>query len=107
MSLDVYLEETIPTNVYSANVTHNLRKMADAAGLYDIVWRPDEHGITTASQLIEPLRAGIERLKADPEHYQQFNPNNGWGSYNHFIVWLEQYLTACEEHPNAFVTVSR
>ena len=107
MSLDVFLTKTIPTEVYSANITHNLGKMADEAGIYDVLWRPDENGITTAGQLIEPLRAGLERLKADPGHYQQFNAKNGWGLYEHFVPWLEKYLAACQEHPDALVSVSR
>jgi hypothetical protein len=36
MSLDVYLIAARPTNVYSANITHNLNKMAEAAGIYDV-----------------------------------------------------------------------
>ena len=35
--------------VYSDNITHNLARMAEASGVYDIVWRPEEHGITTAA----------------------------------------------------------
>ena len=41
--------------VYSANITHNLTKMADEAGIYECLWRPEEIGITKAGQLIEPL----------------------------------------------------
>lgn len=30
---------------YHANITHNLGKMAEAAGIYHALWRPDEIGI--------------------------------------------------------------
>lgn len=93
--------------VFSANITHNLNTMADAAGIYTCLWRPDEHGITRAEQLIEPLRAGLARLKAEPEKYEALNPKNGWGSYSAFVPWVERYLEACEKYPHAEVSVWR
>lgn len=60
-------------SVYDANITHNLGEMAEAAGIYGIVWRPEENGITTAEQLIEPLEKAIADMKARPEYYEQFN----------------------------------
>jgi hypothetical protein len=49
----------------------------------------------------------LERLKAKPDYFAQFNPSNGWGSYKDFVPWVEEYLAACEAHPNAKVRVSR
>jgi hypothetical protein len=40
MSLDVYLEEVRPCTVYSSNITHNLNKMADEAGIYQALGAP-------------------------------------------------------------------
>ena len=93
--------------VYSANITHNLGKMAVAAGIYDFVWRPDENGITKASQLIEPLRDGLSRLKSNPIYYKQFDSENGWGSYKNFLPWIERYLNACQCNTDANIHVSR
>src|SRR5262245_15711215 len=107
MSLDVYLIENKPVNVFEANITHNMIDMAKVADLYQCCWRPEEMGITKAQQLIGPLRQGVERLKADPERFKQFNPSNGWGDYDGFLGWLENYLAACVEHPDADVDVSR
>jgi len=107
MSLDVYLTKVMPTQVYSRNITHNLNKMAEAAGIYKELWRPDEIGATKACQLIEPLKAGLARLKAEPEKFQAYNSPNGWGMYEHFVPFVEDYLRACEEHPDADVSVWR
>src|SRR3990167_8853705 len=60
--------------VYEANITHNLNRMADEAGLYEALWRPDEHDLTAAKQLIEPLERGLQALRADPEKFKSFNP---------------------------------
>jgi hypothetical protein len=107
MSLDVHLSEIRPTTFYSRNITHNLNVMAGKAGIYDCLWRPDEHSILKASQLIEPLRAGLKRLKENPEYFKKFNPPNGWGTYEGLVEFAEEYLHECEENPNADISVSR
>jgi len=107
MSLDVTLTKVMPTEVYSANITHNLGKMAKEAGIYMYLWRPEELGITKASELVEPLTAGLALLKSDPERFEQFNSPNGWGMYEHFVPFVENYLAACIEHGDASVDANR
>lgn len=107
MSLDVYLTEVRPTEVFSQNITHNLGKMAGAAGIYKHLWRPDEIGVTKANQLIEPLKTGLELLRSDPDRFKAFNPDNGWGDYDGLVAFVENYLQACIEHPDAEISISR
>lgn len=113
MSLDVYLTPNKCEHCgrrgegFSSNITHNLNSMAAEAGIYEIVWRPEENGITKAKQLIEPLRKAIAEMKIDPERFKKHNAPNGWGLYEHFVPWLEEYLAACESEPEAAVSVSR
>ena len=92
---------------YSDNITHNLTTMADAAGLYKYLWRPEEIGITTAQQLIDPLKVGLSLLKSDPQKFKKLNPQNGWGDYEGLVDFVEKYLAACIENPTATVEVSR
>jgi len=113
MSLDIYLsDQPCPTcghseEVFWCNITHNLGKMAVAAGIYGVVWRPEKHGITKAEMLIESLRAAIAEMEANPDVYRAFDSPNGWGMYEHFVPWLRAYLAACEKWPNAQVRASR
>lgn len=107
MSLDVHLTKVMPTDVYWSNITHNLGEMAEEAGIYNALWRPDEIGITQAAQLIEPLQAGLSLLKSDPVRFKKFNASNGWGTYEHFVPFVEKYLEACQDNPDAEVSVSR
>jgi len=100
-------EETDTTTAYSANITHNLGKMAGEAGIYEHLWRPDEIGITVAKELIDPLRQGLHSLKSEPERYATFNPSNGWGDYDGLVLFVEDYLNACYQYPSATVEVSR
>lgn len=92
---------------YWANITHNLNRMADAAGIYQHLWRPEELSIKKAGELIEPLTNALVDLKSRPDHYKQFNPKNGWGDYDGFVDWVERYLTACKENPDGDISVSR
>lgn len=107
MSLDVSLIAIRPTEVYESNITHNLGRMAAEAGIYTHLWRPEEIGATKAEQLIEPLATGLALLKSDPERFSAFNAKNGWGVYENFIPFVEQYLNACRENPDATIRVSR
>lgn len=107
MSLDVYLEVVRPCRIYSGNVTHNLGKMAEAAGLYKVLWRPEELGLTKAGKLIVPLLEGLARLKASPARFKKLNPENGWGTYEGLVQFVEEYLNACGENPEADVRAWR
>jgi len=113
MSLDVYLDTKKCEccgrfdRLFGSNITHNLGIMAKEAGIYDIVWRPDENNITQAKQLIGALKNAIKSMEDDPERYKKYNPENGWGSYDGFLKWLKEYLMACEENPEAEVSVWR
>ena len=107
MSLDVTLTDATGDEVYSANITHNLGRMAREAGIYECLWRPDEVGITHAEQIIEPLRAGVILLATESARFERFNAANGWGLWEHFLPWCARYLQACRDHPDALVSVSR
>jgi len=97
-----------PTDeVYAANITHNLTTMADHAGIYQELWRPEEIGITKASQLVKPLWEGLTILRNDPDKFKSYNPPNGWGTYEGLMDFVEQYLVACIKHPDATIEVSR
>lgn len=141
MSLDVSLKSAVPVDTgcahcnnpfqeyreyYSANITHNLNTMAEAAGIYDALWRPyrlkedyiptedynkemvfEDISVIYAKDIIPILDKGLTDLKARPEYFKQFNASNGWGMYEHFVPFVEKYLEACKEHPEAVVEVSR
>ena len=46
-------------------------------------------------------------MKARPEHYKKFDSEYGWGLYIHFLPWVEKYLEACKNYPDAEISVSR
>lgn len=107
MSLDVTLTRVQKTSIFEQNITHNLCAMAKEAGIYMHLWRPDELRITKAGELILPLKKGLKLMKSNPKRFKALNPENGWGSYDRFVPWIERYIEACEDYPYADVEVSR
>jgi len=115
MSLNVWLYIEVDTGgdklktveLFDANITHNLGKMAKEAEIYYHLWRPDEIGMKSAGEIVEPLEKGLALMKSDPKRFEKFNASNGWGLYENFIPWIEKYLAACKEHPKAIIGVSR
>lgn len=114
-------------SLYSANITHNLNRMADEAGLYEALWRPyqlkpgydipeDEYdeeydfekaNPVQAHEIISIIEKGLKDMKARPKHYEKFNSSNGWGMYEHFVPFIEEYLEALKKYPEAFVECDR
>ena len=119
MSLDVDLMITQPVSIYSGNITHNLGKMASEVkyglewkgegdlSLYDVLWRPDEHGFKYAKDISDLLDIGWNILLSDPEKYKRYNPENGWGSYEGLCDFVYRYRNACWDNPDAELRTSR
>ena len=113
MSLDVDLLVMQPVSIYSGNITHNLGKMATqvflSSGdtLYDVLWRPDEHGFVYAKDISALLHEGMVKLISSPLEYKRYNPENGWGSYDGLVEFVKQYYHACLTNPEAELSVSR
>lgn len=98
---------TVTETVFESGITHNLSEMADKAGIYRHLWRPEELNIKKAVQLIDPLEGGLALLKANPTYYRQFNAKNGWGTYENLVKLIEEYLKACRDYPEAVIRVRR
>jgi len=113
MSLDISLHQDAAynTEVYEANITHNLRKMAGKVTcfiiqwkdyetkeitLYDILWR----GSGQSGYVITPmLEIALYELKEHREIYEEYNPENGWGDYELLVKFTEGLLGACKKFP--------
>ncbi len=126
MSLHIYLEspETIKVHCqcdccgnnhdreenqifYRGNVTHNLAHMASLANLYKHVWRPEEQEVFLACEMITHLEKGLDELLGNPEKFMELNPHNGWGNYEYFVHFIEEYLQACKQFPTATIKACR
>ena len=99
--------ENIRETFFKIKIIHHLNKLAKAAGVYKVIWWPEYVGITTANQLIEPLKIGLQKLKDNPDFFKTFNSPNGYGTYKYFVPWVSDYLDACINYPNAVIDVSR
>lgn len=96
-----------PIQLYHANITHNLTEMARAAGLYAALWEPEAMLYYNAEDIIDVLEEGLKKLESDPERYSAYNAPNGWGTYEHFVPFVRDYLEACRKYPEAKIVVDR
>lgn len=106
MSLDVWLYVGDEC-VFDANITHNLGEMAEEAGIYACLWRPDENGMTHARDIIDPLEKGLALMVTRKRRFEAFDDPNGWGLWRNFVPWCAKYLQACRDYPSATIEVSR
>lgn len=103
MGLGLSFHAVRPTCIGNFNVTHNLAGMAEEAGVYEILWKP-ELSVKTASDMIAPLEAAIKDMTERKDYYERFNSPNGWGTYESFLPWLCSVLACCKENPDAEVS---
>jgi hypothetical protein len=82
-------------------------KLDGGLTLYDVLWRPDEHGMQFARDIAEHLDRGMNLLMSDPELYKKWNPDNGWGRYDGLGHFVYKYRNACWDNPDAELSVSR
>ena len=107
MSLDFKIVDSAGDEVYSRNITHNLCEMAEVAGVYDVLWRPDENGFETAAHCIDTLRRGLDFLVCNRKLCEKYDPANGWGSYGGLVTFVTTVLMACCDNPDGKIEVSR
>lgn len=94
-----------PSPIYNANITHNLTDMAEEAGLYKPLWRPEEMGANYANEIQDDVEKGLNELLNNPEYFKRFNSSNGWGLYEHFVPFVEDYLKAIKKYPEAEIYI--
>lgn len=106
MSLDIDLIE-YGESMWSANMTHNLNKIAIEAGVYECLWRPDEIGVKYARDNISNLRFALGFFYSKYDELKKLNPPNGWGDIDGLIEVTQDFLKACMEYPNAIIECDR
>lgn len=109
MSLSVYLYEDLnfEEELYWANITHNLSDMAEAAGIYQALWRPDEINAKQAKDILDIILNGFCKLLKNPDEYRKLEASNGWGTYENFIDWIFRYIKALSEYPESYILALR
>ena len=89
--------------LFSYNLTHNLAEMARQAGL-GCLWHPEA---AFAWEIAGDIERGLIQLVCAKEQYEQYNPENGWGSWSDLVLFAATALQACRNHPKAYIEVER
>jgi hypothetical protein len=107
--------------VYSFNLTHNVNGIVDAClkAWGDVRAKDDAGGSYTmrswgaldgwrASDATPILERAVEEAN-DPRREREFRamePSNGWGKLDDVRRVLSEFLSACQQHPDASIRAS-
>jgi hypothetical protein len=103
MSLNVVLIND-SVRVFDENITRSLNRMTEEAGLYNVIWHPDEINASVASDLVDALVSGLRDLKTDRD---RFSGLSNYGTVEDLTRFVESYLVACLIWPDAKISVYR
>jgi hypothetical protein len=81
--------------------------MADAAGIYKALWRPEEIDAVYAKDISAIVDEGLIKLVLNPTEYRKYDSPNGWGMYDHFVPFVMAYAEALRNNPDAVIRVGR
>jgi hypothetical protein len=106
MSLDIYLVKKVmmEKEIYHRNITYNLNVMWRKACVYDALY--NSHGMQ-AKSIVPILKLGLEDMLKKPNVYKKLEPENGWGSYDGAITFLNSVIEACEDNPTAKLIIDK
>ena len=102
--LFIYLEDKYGKTIFTQKMDNKLKEIAKVAGIYECLWVPDERGISTAAQMVEPLIEAVTDLVAEQKKYEAFDNSDVWQD---FLQSCSNYLKACRMNPETVVKVSR
>jgi len=109
-------------NIYfHMNLTHNLTEMASKCNiiglcnhnsnedstvisLYDLLWHPkDNLNIEVPSfNYLEDIIACYRKLSENANFFKQYNPINGWGTYEQLVRRTKNYINALIKISDSF-----
>lgn len=105
---------------WHANITHNMGIMARhvptsykrdgeeySISLYDAIWNPDEFNMANTDYVGQAIIHGLSFMFNNAEELEKYNPDNGWGDFGSFILWLVKYWEACRVNPDCKITLSK
>lgn len=98
---------------FHINITHNLTEMADQCEvtgscdynlnkensfitLYDLLWHPKDNLNIEVPTLdyFNDVVACYRKLLENPDFFKQYNPANGWGSYEGLVKKTKEFIAA-------------
>jgi hypothetical protein len=103
MSLDVSINNG-ETEVFSKNITHNLKEMWIEAGVYDALYKSEGK---TVGDVLPALEKGLGEMIAGPERFEKFDSPNGWGKYKQALPWLQDLVSQFKNHPDGVIELSK
>lgn len=108
---DIQEIEITTNEFWHGNITHNLGKMAENClsldeesqrySLYNLLWRDTQVPFTGnyLNVYIAHLAYCLYVLRNNPDYFKQYNPSNGWGTYEQLIEFVRSFIHALVDMP--------
>lgn len=93
---------------WHGNITHNFREMAKNCkvhnwpldvNLYDQLWRDESPDKEDIGDYKVYLILCLNELESNPDKYKQYNPSNGWGTYEQLVEFIRSFIHALIDMP--------
>ncbi len=101
-SLKIFTGKKMTNVVCCGNCTYNLGNMFKKALGFNF---SDLNG-KRAGDVLSKLQLSIKDMRDNPDEYKEYNPDNGWGTYEGAFEYLVRIAEACENHPDATISIS-
>jgi hypothetical protein len=72
-----------------------------------VLWRPDEHGLETTDSIVGYITVGVRYMEEHAADLEQYNPSNGWGSYDWLLNFARCVGSACLFNPGCKIEANR
>jgi len=69
--------------------------------LYEIMWRPEEVGIYDGGTLLPHLQRALDYMLPREGELKEYNPDNGWGTYEGLLKAVRDMGQHCAMFPHA------
>ena len=99
MSLDFYLD-----NNFGFNITHNLIPMWQKAGCYEALYLSEGK---LAINILPSIESAICDMALNRKSYKAMDDENGWGTYEQALEFLQCVYELCTKHPTAIIEISK
>jgi hypothetical protein len=105
MSLDLWMQsKDCPTCGRHDCTGDSLNYTYNAAVMWREIFPYDGQMINidgmTGEESLEKLKYGLGILKANPDKFLPLEPENKWGSYNGFMLYIKDLIDLAEKHPD-------
>jgi len=104
MSLDLWMAKPECPTCKHSETTENMNYTYNVSPMWYAIFPDDRNMIDidgmTGEEANIQLKDALSCLVAEPKKFQAMEPENNWGSYHGFIIYIMNLIEECNKHPD-------